>query len=55
MDSSENKFQQDEVDYRKRIYDFIPINAKLIEHVRRLDGFNDDELLVLKKLLTDTI
>ena len=40
MDDSENKLQQDAFDYRKRLYDFIPINAKLIEHVRRLDGFN---------------
>ena len=26
--------------YRLKKYDYIPISPKLIEHVRRLDGFN---------------
>ena len=48
--------------YLKHRWDFIPISAALIEHVRRIDGFNvsndmtdisqEDELCVLKRLLT---
>ena len=30
--------EQDQFKLKK--YDYIPINPKLIEHVRRLDGFN---------------
>ena len=26
--------------YLEKKYDYIPISPKLIEHVRRLDGFN---------------
>jgi hypothetical protein len=26
--------------YLAKKYDFIPVSAELIEHVRRLDGFN---------------
>jgi len=33
-------------------YDYIPISADLIEHVRRLDGFNEDELVKLKGMMT---
>lgn len=38
-----------------RLYDYIPVNAALIEHVRKLDGFNDKELVILKQLLIDTV
>jgi len=38
--------------YLHKKYDYIPICAELIEHVRRLDGFNEDELLKLKALMT---
>lgn len=46
MDSAENKVKQDAEDYRRRLYDFIPINPGLIDHVRRLDGFNVSTLLL---------
>lgn len=38
--------------YLSKKYDYIPISPKLIEHVRRLDGFNEEELIQLKQLLT---
>jgi len=41
-------------DYQRQLYNFIPINAKLINHVRRIDGFNNAELIELKNLLTET-
>lgn len=33
-------------------YDFIPLSPKLIEHVRRLNSLNDDELEILRVLMT---
>lgn len=50
-----DKLKQDEADYRRKLYDFIPVNSQLIDHVRRLDGFSDDELAELGTLLTDTV
>jgi len=33
-------------------YDYVPISPKLIDHVRRLDAYNEQELLTLRDLLT---
>ena len=55
MDTSESKLKQDAEDYKQRLYDYIPISAALIDHVRRLDGFNEEELAVLKVLMRDTV
>lgn len=35
-----SKVKLDADTYMMRLYDFIPVNAQLIDHVRRLDGFN---------------
>lgn len=35
-----SKIKRDADTYTMRLYDFIPVNPQLIEHVRRLDGFN---------------
>lgn len=39
------------MDASDRRLDYIPISATLVEHVRRIDGFNDEELVKLKGLL----
>jgi hypothetical protein len=38
--------------FKLKKYDYIPLNPKLIDHVRRLDGFKDEDLMTLKSLLT---
>ena len=35
-----NPVQKDMDQYLSKKYDYIPIMPKLIEHVRRIDGFN---------------
>jgi hypothetical protein len=53
----------DNEQYLLKKYDYIPISAELIEHVRRLDGFNvsalkisyliqEEELIKLKSMMT---
>ena len=36
--------------YLHKKYDYIPISAELIEHVRRLDGFNVSNINFIKFL-----
>lgn len=55
MDPVGSKLKRDSDSYTVRLYDFIPVNAALIDHVRKLDGFNDTELVILKQLLVDTV
>ena len=55
MDPIDSKIKRDADTYTARLYDYIPVNSALIEHVRKLDGFNDKELVILKQLLIDTV
>ena len=55
MDPVSSKLKRDSDSYSVRLYDYIPVNAALIDHVRKLDGFNDTELVILKQLLVDTV
>lgn len=41
-----SKIKRDADTYTMRLYDFIPVNAQLIDHVRRLDGFNVSKVVV---------
>lgn len=41
--------------YLEKKYDYIPISPKLIDHVRRLDGFNEKDLVSLRDLLTQAV
>lgn len=36
----------DQEQFQLKKYDYIPISAELIEHVRRLDGFNVSALML---------
>ena len=38
--TTESKLQIDAETYKQKLYEFIPISPALIDHVRRLDGFN---------------
>ena len=40
MDPVASKIKKDADSYAVRMFDFIPINPQMIEHVRKLDGFN---------------
>ena len=37
---TDSKLQIDSQSYKQKLYEFIPISPALIDHVRRLDGFN---------------
>jgi len=41
-----NQLQSDQDEYLKKKHDFIPLSPKLIEHVRRIDGFNVSNLVL---------
>jgi hypothetical protein len=40
MEATDKKLNKGAEDPRRILYDFIPINAALVDHVRRLDGFS---------------
>lgn len=46
MDIS-SKIKRDTDSYTVRLYDYIPVNPALIDHVRKLDGFSVSILIFL--------
>ena len=47
MDPVGSKLKRDADSYTVRLYDYIPVNAALIDHVRKLDGFNVSARLIV--------